>query len=151
MVRSRTALCRCLLHRYGLVWDLAPRHYNDSADEPLTRPLAHCVSELIRIRKEFEDLLLFGRFNDTIGATVQGGPDIRYSVFNSMDPSKKDIGSVVVNFGDTPESAALSIDGASGEVTIATPDQPDRQASLPLRVSIPAHRLVVVIKRTSNK
>ena len=33
--------------RYGLVWDLAPRHYNDSVDEPLTRPLARYVSELI--------------------------------------------------------------------------------------------------------
>ena len=37
--------------RYGFVWDLAPRHYNDSVDEPLTRPLAKYVSELIRIRK----------------------------------------------------------------------------------------------------
>ena len=71
--------------RYGLVWDLAPRHYNDSVDEQLTRPLAKYVSELIRIRKQYEDLLFFGRFNDMLGATVQGGPDIRYSVFKSME------------------------------------------------------------------
>jgi hypothetical protein len=136
--------------RYGLVWDLAPRHYNDSADEPLTRPLAQYVSELIRIRKEFEDLLFFGRFNDTIGVAVQGGPDIRYSVFKSMNPVSKDVASVIVNFGDTPESATVSIDGASGEVVVAAPDLPDRHAALPLRISIPPHRLVVVVKRAAH-
>jgi hypothetical protein len=136
--------------RYGLVWDLAPRHYNDSADEPLTRPLAQYVSELIRIRKQFEDLLFFGRFNDTIGATVQGGPDIRYSVFKSMDPDNKDVASVIVNFGDTPEAATVSMDGASGEVVIAAPDLPDRRSNLPLQISIPPHRLVVVVKRAAH-
>ncbi len=136
--------------RYGLVWDLAPRHYNDSADEPLTRPLAQYVSELIRIRKEYEDLLFFGRFNDTLGAAVQGGPDIRYSVFKSMDPDNKDVASVIVNFGDTPEAATVSIDGASGEVVIAAPDLPDRHAALPLQISIPPHRLVVVVKRADH-
>jgi len=137
--------------RYGLVWDLAPRHYNDSADELLTRPLAEYVSQLIRIRKEFEDLLFFGRFNDSIGATVQGGPDIRFSVFKSMNPNSKDVASVVVNFGDTPESAAINIEGATGEVIVAAPDQPDRHAALPLQITIPPHRLAVVIKRESNK
>lgn len=137
--------------RYGLVWDLAPRHYNDSADEPLTRPLANYVSELIRIRKRFEDLLFFGRFNDTMGATVQGGPDIRYSVFKAMDSSSKDVASVIVNFGDAPEPAAINIDGASGEVIVAVPGQPDRQAALPLRLLIPPHKLAVVVKRVSRK
>ena len=137
--------------RYGLVWDLAPRHYNDSADELLTRPLAEYVSELIRIRKEFEDLLFFGRFNDTIGATVQGGPDIRYSVFKSMDPNNNDLAGVIVNFGDTPESAAVQMDGVSGKVTIAAPGEPNRQAALPLQVSIPPHRLIVVVKRVSSR
>jgi len=136
--------------RYGFVWDLAPRHYNDSVDELLTRPLARYVSELVRIRKEFEDLLFFGRFNDTIDATVQGGPDIRYSVFKSMDPRNKDVASVIVNFGDAQESATLNIEGASGEVTVATPDHPDRSAILPLQISIPPHQLAVVVKRAHD-
>jgi hypothetical protein len=136
--------------RYGLVWDLAPRHYNDSADEQLTRPLAEYVSDLIRIRKEFGDLLFFGRFNDMLGATVQGGPDIRYSVFKSMDADNKDVASVIVNFGDTPETATVSIDGASGDVVVASPDLPDRHAALPLQISIPPHRLAVVVKRATR-
>lgn len=60
--------------RYRLVWDLAPRHYSDSIDEELTRPLARYVQELIRIRKKYSDLLFFGRFNDEMGATVTAIP-----------------------------------------------------------------------------
>jgi Domain of unknown function (DUF6259) len=133
--------------RYGLVWDLAPRHYNDSVDEPLTRPLAAYVEELIRIRKEFEDLLFFGRFNDTMGAKVEGGAEIRYSVFEPAESGGKGRAVVIVNFGDAVENAKLQLDGMSGEVTVAAPGQPDRKAELPLDLDIPLHRLVVVVKR----
>ncbi len=51
---------------------------------------------MIRVRKELDDLLFFGRFNDSLGTTVHGGPDIRYSVFKSMDPENKDIAGVLV-------------------------------------------------------
>jgi hypothetical protein len=133
--------------RYGLVWDLAPRHYNDSVDEPLTRPLARYVSELIRIRKQYEDLLFYGRFNDTFGATVQGGAATRYSVFKSMKSNNGGLACVVVNLGDAAESVEINFEGMSGEVTIATPFQPDRKATLPVRLSIPPHQLAVVVKR----
>ncbi len=132
--------------RYGLVWDLAPRHYNDSVDEPLTRPLARYVSELIRIRKEYADLLFFGRFNDTIGATVQGGPDVRYSVFNLLPAKGEARACVVVNYGDNPESAEINLEGESGDVNVAAPFSPDRKATLPVQVSIPPHQLAVVVK-----
>jgi hypothetical protein len=68
-----------------------------------------------------------------------------------MNPNSKDVASVVVNFGDTPESAAINIEGATGEVIVAAPDQPDRHAALPLQITIPPHRLAVVIKRESSK
>ena len=133
--------------RYGFVWDLAPRHYSESVDEPLTRPLARYVSELIRIRKEYADLLFFGRFNDTMGATVKGDPDIRYSVFDPLKPDSKGRACVIVNFGTAPESAELHLDGMSGEVTIATPFQADRRAILPVKVTIPPNTVEVIVKR----
>ena len=117
--------------RYGLVWDLAPRHYNDSVDEPLTRPLARYVSELIRIRKKYEDVLFYGQFNDKIGAAVQGDADIRYSVFKSNHSGRQSLACVVVNYGDAPESAEISFEGATGEAVVATPFHPDRDAGLP--------------------
>jgi hypothetical protein len=42
------------------------------------------------------------------------------------------------------------LDGASGEVVIAAPDQPDRHAILPLQISIPPHQLAVVVKRAAH-
>ena len=133
--------------RYGLVWDLAPRHYNDSVDEKLTQPLAKYVSELMAIRKRYEGLLFLGRFNDTLGATVTGGQWIRYSVFTSSTPNDGKRACVVVNFGDTPEDAELRLDGEVGEVTIARPGKAEEKATLPLKVIIPPHRLVVVVKQ----
>ena len=133
--------------RYGLVWDLAPRHYNDSVDELLTRPLSRYVSELIRIRKQYADLLFNGRFNDTLGATVHGDADIRYSVFKSLQAGNTNRACVVVNFGDAPESADVKLDGESGEVTLARPFQHDQTATLPLHLTIPPHQLVVVVKQ----
>jgi len=134
--------------RYGLVWDLAPRHYNDSADETLTQPLARYVSELIRIRKKYEDLLFFGRFNDTIGASVQGSSAIRYSVFKSMQAGNHDVACVIVNFADTPQSATVSIDGVSGDAAVVVPFQPERAQSLPAQITIPPNQLAIVLKRT---
>ncbi|MGH9617085.1 MAG: DUF6259 domain-containing protein, partial [Acidobacteriaceae bacterium] len=133
--------------RYGLVWDLAPRHYNDSVDEPLTRPLARYVRELIKIRKKYADLLFYGRFNDSIGAEVRGGANIRHSVFVPMEPDNTGRRAcVIVNFGNEPESIDVSFDGTSGDVTIAAPFQPNRKATLPARILIPPRRLAVVVK-----
>ncbi len=132
--------------RYGLVWALAPNHYNDSVDDPNTRPLARYVSELIRIRKKYASLLFYGRFNDTMGATVNGGPAIRYSVFNPFRSSDSGRACVVVNFGDSPESVEINMDGQTGEVIIAAPFQPDRTATLPIRLSIPPNQLAVIVK-----
>jgi hypothetical protein len=137
--------------RYGLVWDLAPRHYHESVDEALTRPLARYVSELIRIRKKYEDLLFLGRFNDTIGAEVTRAHDIRYSVFESSLVGDKDRASVLVNFGNHPENATFAFTGSAGQTAeISAPFEPDRRATLPVRLTIPPNRCVVVVLREST-
>ena len=58
--------------RYGLVWAMAPRHYNESMDEKLTQPLSRYVAELIRIRKKHAAVLFHGRFRDTEGGDGDG-------------------------------------------------------------------------------
>jgi len=133
--------------RYGMVWALAPRHYNDSTDEILTRPLARYVSELIRIRKKYDALLFHGRFSDTVGATVQGGAHIRYSVFRSAHSGDSSLACVVVNFGDAPESAEVNFEGASSRAVIVRPFTQDRDTRVPVHLSIPPHRLAVLVKQ----
>jgi hypothetical protein len=54
---------------------------------------------------------------------------------------------VIVNFGEASENATVHFDGIGGEVTIAAPDQPDRKADLPLDLTIPPHRLLVVVRK----
>jgi hypothetical protein len=131
--------------RYGLVWAVQPRHYNDSMDEPLTRPLSRYVQELIRIRAKHKDVLFFGRFRDTRGAEVNAGPSVRYSVFEGMDKPGK--ACVVVNFSDGEETAEVTWPGGQGsEVEVLAPFQPDRVQTLPVKVVL-APRTCAVIAR----
>jgi hypothetical protein len=130
--------------RYGMVWALAPRHYNDSLDEPLQRPLSRYVAELIRIRKQYRDVLFDGRFQDTIGGSVEGDKDVRYSVFENTAATARAM--VVVNYGDRPETAKVIMAGADGrDVEIAAPFELDRKGKLPLSLTIPPRRCVVVV------
>jgi hypothetical protein len=105
------------------------------------------MSELIRIRKQYADLLFLGRFNDTMGATVHGGANVRYSVFKPLQAGKSGEACVVVNFDATPQTVDVSLDGLSGSVEVATPFRPDRPATLPVRLTIPPHQLAVVVKQ----
>lgn len=132
--------------RYGLVWALAPRHYNESMDEVLTQPLSKYVSELIRIRNKYKDILFLGRFCDTFGATVKGGENIRYSVFEHMIESSKKA-CVIVNFGNSAEKVKVNFTSPK-EVThveILQPFQKDHFGKLPAEITIPPRTCTVVV------
>ena len=134
--------------RYGLVWALAPLHYNESMDAPLNQKLSAYVSELIRIRNEYKDILFLGRFCDTIGENVKGGKHIRYSVFENMtDSSKK--ACVIVNFGNTTEEVKMNFSdaGSTNMVSILQPFQKDYYGALPAEITIPPKTCIVVIRK----
>jgi hypothetical protein len=131
--------------RYGLVWAVQPRHYNDSMDERLTRPLSRYVQELIRIRSKHQDVLFFGRFRDTLGADVKGGANVRYSVFEGMDKPGK--ACVVVNFGDEEETAEVTWPGGEGsQVEVLAPFKPDAVQNLPVTVRLAPRTCAVIAK-----
>jgi hypothetical protein len=132
--------------RYGLVWALAPRHYNASLDEAVTQPLSKYVAELIRIRKKYPDILFTGRFMDTIGATVKGGVNSRFSVFEPMN-SKSRKAVVVVNFGNKEDEMDVNIENAKeGKAELCVPFQNDRLIQLPAKIKIPAQTCAVVVQ-----
>jgi hypothetical protein len=133
--------------RHGLVWAIAAREHSASLDEKLTRPLSRYLSELIRIRKRYADILFHGRFNDTNGAHVTGDAEnIRYSVFTPVDAENAERACVIVNFGDREETADVSIVGKDGaEATICTPFVDDRVTTLPLTLTLPPHHAAVVV------
>jgi hypothetical protein len=132
--------------RYGLVWAVQPRHYNDSMDERLTRPLSRYVQELIRIRSKHQDVLFFGRFRDTLGAEVKGGADVRYSVFEGMDKPGK--ACVVVNFGDEEETAEVTWPGGEGSaVEVLAPFKADVVQYLPVTVRLAPRTCAVIAQK----
>lgn len=129
--------------RYGLVWAMQPRHYNDSMDEPLTRPLSQYVQELIRIRTKHKELLFHGRFRDTVGAEVKAGKDVRYSVFEGMDRPGK--ACVVVNYGNEEATAEVSWPGGEGlTVEILKPFQADAVDKLPVKIHMAPRTCAIV-------
>jgi hypothetical protein len=130
--------------RYGLVWAVQPRHYNDSMDEPLTRPLSRYVQELIRIRSKHKDLLFHGRFRDTEGAEVKAGANVRYSVFEGI--SKPGKACVLVNFGNEEATATVTWPGGEGRaVEILKPFQPDATGNLPAAIRLAPRTCAVVV------
>jgi hypothetical protein len=131
--------------RYGMVWALAPRHYSDSLDERLTRPLAEYVSELVRIRTRHQDILFHGRFRDTLGAEVRRHPDLRYSVFRSAEEHDSRQACVLVNFGSRPVETSVTWAGSSGRVEVCQPHRPDRVGTLPAAVLLPPRGCAVVV------
>jgi hypothetical protein len=132
--------------RYGLVWAMQPRHYNDSMDEALTRPLSRYVQELIRIRSKHKDTLFLGRFRDTLGAEVKGGAHVRYSVFEGMEKAGK--ACVVVNFGNEAETAEVTwLGGEGSEVEVLMPFHPDSVQTLPAAVRLAPRTCAVVAQK----
>jgi hypothetical protein len=132
--------------RYGMVWALAPRHYHDSIDETLTRPLASYVRELIRIRSKHRGILFHGRFQDTLGAQVSRHPDLRYSVFRSAGADEPRQACVLVNYGNRPLETSVSWDAGSDRVEICQPYQPDRVTTLPAAIQLPPHTCAVAVE-----
>jgi hypothetical protein len=131
--------------RYGSVWHVAPRRYHDSLDEPLTRPLARYVRELIRIRTKYKNILFHGRLCNTAGADVKGDKDVRYSVFEGMNEPGK--ACVVVNYGNGQASAEVTWPGGEGQTAeILKPFKPDAVEKLPVKIQFPPHTCAVIVR-----
>jgi hypothetical protein len=132
--------------RYGMVWALAPRHYQESIDERLTRPLARYLQELIRIRTRHRDILFDGRLGRPERVRVRTHPDLRHSVFEARRPGGPGHACVLVNFGDRPLETSVDWDLAARVVEICQPFEADRQARLPTMVRLPPQSCAVVVE-----
>jgi hypothetical protein len=137
--------------RYGMVWAMAPRHYQDSLDERLTRPLARYLKELIRIRSRHREILFHGQFEDTRGATVGRHPDLRHSVFRERGTNAARQACVLVNFGDRPVETTVDWDAPHGRVEICQPFEADRFDRLPAAVRLPPQTCAVVVELASDE
>jgi hypothetical protein len=132
--------------RYGFVWAMAPRHYQESLDERLTQPLSRYVAELIRIRFRHRDILFHGRLEDDPAVMVERHPDLRYSVFGATSSRGARRAVVLVNFGDRPVTTVLDRDAPSGQFEICQPFEADRLAGLPAAIRLAPRGCAVVVE-----
>ncbi len=93
------------------------------------------MKQIVDIRRANADLLMNGRFTDTLGAAVTG--DVRYSVFEAADGAGR--AAVVWNASDMPQEFALAFeDAALTSATLSQPFAAPQSVALPGRFMLPA-------------
>jgi hypothetical protein len=108
-------------------------------DFPLTMAYGQKIDEL---RRKYKAFLWDGAFRDTLGAEVSGSGAHRYSVFLAANGERA---VVVVNASSTDAiTAKVSLPNA-GKLVVATPEQPDAQATAGT-LQIPARSVAVVME-----
>lgn len=135
---DRERLNMILLHRYVIQYE--PFYYKGRLrDFPLTLAYGKKIDEL---RRKYKAYLWDGKFLDTLGADVTADGPFRYSVFAATG-GKRAV--VVINPGsDAAVTARIGLPKA-GRLIIATPEQPDGQATSGT-VEIPPRSAAVVLE-----
>jgi hypothetical protein len=108
-------------------------------DFPLTMAYGQKIDEL---RRKYKAYLWDGAFRDTLGAEVNGTGAHRYSVFLAAN-GKRAV--VVVNPSSTDAITARVRLPNAGSLVVATPEQPDAQATEGT-LQIPARSVAVVME-----
>jgi hypothetical protein len=133
--------------RYGYQIFVGPGHWTESmAHEPF-KPLAGYIKEIIRLREQLKDSIYHAEFMDTLDVKFDAPPHVRYSSFRNYKTGKR--ACVVVNYGaDASEAEVIAFDGnTEGQVKVYLLYEEPRTQTLPLRVTIPAQRLAVVVEK----
>ncbi len=136
-----------------LVWQgcamlVGPGHYTASMNDALWRPLSAYIKEVQRIRQCLKDTLFLGQLLE-MQATAVHGPfaeheDARWSTFRNNETGKR--ACVLVNLSDElleADSVVLA-DNTDGAVTVCQPFEQDQTAQLPVTITVPPERLVVL-------
>jgi hypothetical protein len=93
-----------------------------------------------------KDYIYMGEYLDTTQAQVEGPSNTRYGVHRNTINGKRAV--VVVNFAAEPrEITVKSFDGNSnGEVRLYEPFGKPQSGRLPVKLTIPTERFVVVVE-----
>jgi len=135
---DREQLNLILLYRYVIEYE--PFYYKGHLrDFPLTLAYGQKIDAL---RRKYKAYLWDGEFRDTLGANVSASGSHRYSVFATANGKR----AVVVINQEFNKMIEAKVDlPNAGRLMMATPEQPDGQATNG-RLSIPARSAAVVIE-----
>lgn len=112
----------------------------------LMKPVSTYIKEIVRIQEELKDTILLGEFLDNLQVRVEEQGGVRFGSHRNPKTGKR--ACVLVNFGETPlETSVLAFDGnEKGDVRIYQPFEECKNAKLPVKVTVPPDRLVIVVE-----
>jgi len=131
--------------RYGYQLLIGPARYTSSMSDEQYRELSAYIAEVLRIREELRDFLLFGEFLDVLGVTVATHEHVMFSTHR--DPKTGARACVLVNTCIKPHRATVALDGNhGGPITTYQPFSEPEQRDLPATITIPGERLAIVVE-----
>ena len=130
--------------RFGYQLLVGPVRYSASMANEQSRPISAYIREVIRIREELKDTILFGEFLDTLEVTVEAGDHVKYSVHRNSETGQR--ACVLINLGETPEDVTIGFAGPPAPVRIHMPFQEPQTFEPPVALTIPGERLAIVVE-----
>jgi hypothetical protein len=131
--------------RFGCQMLLGPGRWSESMADGPSRALAEYIREVIALREQLKDTIYLGEFLDTLEATVEAEEGIKFCVHRN--PATSERACVLVNFSRQPRKASLTFEGNDeGPALIYRPFGEPESARLPVEVTIPPDRLVIVVE-----
>ena len=118
------------------------------------RHLSAYIKEITQIRRELLDTVSLGEFSDTSKIHLEGqfvaDSLARWSVFRNLQTGER--AGVLVNLGVIPlEASVVAFEGNNkGEVRIYQPFEETRNTKLPVTVTVPPERLVIVVENIAK-
>lgn len=131
--------------RYGYQLIVGPVRYSTSMADEQSRPISTYMAEVLRIRDELKETIFFGEFLDNLEVSINGREQLKYNTHRHPKSGRR--ACVLVNQGAAPLETTVTFDGnAQGSARLYQPFAPIQQARLPVTVSIPGERLVIVVE-----
>jgi hypothetical protein len=131
--------------RFGYQLYVTPATHLASMADPAAQPLSVYIREILRLREELKDTIYMGEFLDVLEVQVETRSNIKFNTHRNPRTGKR--ACVLVNYGEDPGQATITFDENSrGTVRIYQPYQETLTAQLPVTVTIPPERPVIIVE-----
>ena len=141
---SFSAINSMLLFGYGIF--VGPGNYTQSIKDAAWQPLARYMREVIRLGEELKETIFLGRFLDTLQISVQAPETVKFRAHQNTETGKR--AGVLVSGAGSVQQATVHFEGnRDGQCLVYKPFEEPESARLPVEVSIPPERVVVVLEQ----
>ena len=128
---------------------VGPGNYTQSIGDAVAHPANHrkfsYLGEILRVGEELKETIFLGRFLDTLQVNVQVGEAVKFRVHQNAETGRR--ACVLMSDASTAQQATVAFEGnADGPCLVYRPFEKPEPARLPVELSIPSERVVVVLE-----